>query len=45
MIFLDLWAGTIFAWLYWHYGLAAAMIAHATFHLVWWPVDVRVYRV
>jgi hypothetical protein len=44
MIFLNLWAGTIFAWLYWQYGLEAAMIGHALFHLVWWPVDVRVYR-
>jgi hypothetical protein len=44
LIFLNLGAGTIFAWLYWHYGLAAAMIGHALFHLVWWPVDVRVYR-
>jgi len=43
-IFLNLWAGMIFAWLYWHYGLEAAMIGHALFHLVWWPVDVRVYR-
>jgi hypothetical protein len=44
IILLNLWAGTIFAWIYWHYGLAAAMIGHALFHLVWWPVDVRVYR-
>jgi hypothetical protein len=44
IIFLNLWAGTIFAWLYWHYGLAAAMIGHALFHLVWWPVDVRLFR-
>jgi len=43
-ISLNLWAGTIFAWLYWHYGLEAAMMGHALFHLVWWPVDVRVYR-
>lgn len=43
-VFLNLWAGTIFAWLYWQHGLAAAMIGHALFHLVWWPVDVRVYR-
>jgi len=40
--FLNLWAGTIFAWLYWHHGLEAAIIGHALFHLVWWPVDVRV---
>jgi len=32
------------AWLYWHYGLASAMIGHALFHLVWWPVDVRMAR-
>lgn len=44
LIFLNLWAGTIFAWLYWHYGLAAAMIGHGLFHLVWWPVDLRVFR-
>lgn len=43
-IFLNLGAGTICAWLYWHYGLASAMIGHVLFHLVWWPVDVRVYR-
>jgi hypothetical protein len=42
IIFLNLGVGTIFAWLYWQYGLAAAMISHALFHLVWWPVDVRV---
>ena len=44
IVLLNLWAGTIFAWLYWHYGLEAAMIGHALFHLVWWPVDVRVCR-
>jgi hypothetical protein len=44
IVFLNLWAGTIFAWLYWHYGLEAAMIGHALFHLVWWPVDVRMSR-
>jgi hypothetical protein len=44
ILFLNLWAGTIFAWLYWHYGLEAAMIGHALFHVVWWPVDVRLYR-
>lgn len=43
LILLNLWAGAIFAWLYWQYGLEAAMIGHALFHLVWWPVDVRVF--
>jgi hypothetical protein len=43
-ILLNLGAGTMCAWLYWHYGLASAMIGHALFHLVWWPVDVKGYR-
>jgi len=40
-ISLNLWAGIIFGWLFWQYGLAAAMIAHALFHLVWYPFDRR----
>lgn len=43
-ILLNLGVSTLCAWLYWHYGLASAMIGHALFHLVWWPVDVRVHR-
>jgi membrane protease YdiL (CAAX protease family) len=44
MISLNLWASLIFGWLYWQYGLLAAMMAHALFHLVWWPFDLRHYR-
>lgn len=44
MISLNLWASLIFGWLYWQYGLLAAMMAHALFHLVWWPFDRRYYR-
>ncbi|MDR3476599.1 MAG: CPBP family intramembrane metalloprotease [Gammaproteobacteria bacterium] len=40
MLGLNLWASIIFGWLFWHYGLCAAMIAHALFHLVWYPFDV-----
>jgi len=40
-IALNLWAALIFGWLFWQYGLAAAMIAHALFHLVWYPFDRR----
>jgi len=36
---LNLWAALIFGWLYASYGLLAAMIAHAVFHLVWYPFD------
>lgn len=39
MLVLNLWASLIFGWLFWQYGLLAAMVAHALFHLVWWPVD------
>ncbi|MCP4165241.1 MAG: CPBP family intramembrane metalloprotease [Chloroflexi bacterium] len=38
---LNLWAAVIFGWLYWQYGLAAAMIAHMLFHIVWYPFDQR----
>jgi hypothetical protein len=38
------WGGIIFGWLFWRYGLAAAMIAHATFHVVWFPVEGYFYR-
>ena len=36
---LNLWAACIFGWLFATHGLLAAMIAHATFHLVWYPFD------
>jgi hypothetical protein len=39
MISLNLWASLIFGWLFWQYGLLAAMIAHMVFHLVWYPFD------
>lgn len=44
MVCLNLWASLIFGWLYWQYGLLAAMIGHALFHLVWWPFDLRYSR-
>ena len=43
MISLNLWASLIFGWLFWHYGLLAAMLGHMLFHLVWWPFDRRHY--
>lgn len=39
VIGLNLWASIIFGWLFWHYGLSAAIIAHALFHIVWYPFD------
>ena len=44
MISLNLWASLIFGWLYWQYGLLAAMMAHMLFHLVWLPFDHYYYR-
>ncbi len=43
MLTLNLWASLVFGWLYWQYGLLAAMAAHALFHLIWWPIDVWQY--
>jgi hypothetical protein len=44
MISLNLWASLIFGWMFWQYGLLAAMLAHALFHLVWLPFDHRYYQ-
>jgi hypothetical protein len=44
MLCLNLWASLIFGWLYWQYGLLAAMLGHMLFHLVWWPFDLRFYQ-
>ena len=41
MIALNLWGSILFGWLFWQYGLLAAMVAHALFHLVWLPFDLR----
>lgn len=39
VIGLNLWASIMFGWLFWHYGLCAAIIAHALFHITWYPFD------
>jgi membrane protease YdiL (CAAX protease family) len=38
---LNLGASLIFGWLFWQIGLEAAMIAHAVFHLVWYPLEIK----
>lgn len=43
MLVLNLWGSLIFGWLYWQHGLLAAMVAHALFHIIWWPIDVWQY--
>ncbi|MFN2226479.1 MAG: CPBP family intramembrane glutamic endopeptidase [Anaerolineae bacterium] len=44
MIVLNLWATIICGWLFWQYGLLAAMMAHMLYHLVWLPFDVYFYE-
>ncbi len=44
MIVLNLWATLICGWLFWQYGLLAAMIAHMLYHLVWLPFDMHFSR-
>jgi hypothetical protein len=44
MISLNLWASLIFGWLFWQYGLLAAMTAHMLFHLIWLPFDLHYYQ-
>ena len=41
VIGLNLWASLIFGWLFWRYGLLAAILAHMLFHLIWLPLDFR----
>lgn len=39
MILLSLWQAILFGWLFWQYGLLAAIIAHMLFHLGWAVYD------
>jgi hypothetical protein len=39
MLTLNLMASLIFGWLFWQYGLLAAMLAHSLFHVAWYPFD------
>jgi hypothetical protein len=42
MIVLNCFAGTLFGYLYWNYGLFAAIVSHALFHIIWYPFDVMI---
>ncbi len=37
----NLWVSLGFGWLYWQYGLIAAVAGHMLFHLAWYPLDLR----
>jgi Type II CAAX prenyl endopeptidase Rce1-like len=38
------WGGIVFGWLFWKYGLAAAMLCHALFHVAWFPIEIWIHR-
>lgn len=38
---LNLYGGSVFGWLFWQFGLLAAMLAHMIFHAVWLPFELR----
>jgi membrane protease YdiL (CAAX protease family) len=40
----NVWAGIIFGFLLWNYGLVAAMISHALIHAAWFPIEKWVYQ-
>ena len=40
-LILNLWASIPFGWLFWQYGLLAAMLGHIAFHLVWYPFEIH----
>lgn len=44
MLSLNLWASVTFGWLYWQFGLLAAMLAHMLFHILWYPFDLFLVR-
>lgn len=43
-VVVNLWVGAICGWLYWQYGLLAAMLAHALVHAIWVVFDGWSYR-
>ncbi len=41
---LNLYGAVVFGWLFWQYGLLAAMLSHALFHVIWFPFDRLAYQ-
>lgn len=33
------WVGIAFGWLFWQYGLLAAILSHALIHVLWFPIE------
>ena len=43
-VVVNMWGGIVFGWLFWQYGLLAAMVAHGAVHAMWIPFDHLSYR-
>lgn len=39
MLLLNLWQSLIFGWIFWQFGILAAMVAHMLFHFGWYLYD------
>lgn len=39
LIIINLWLSMVFGYIFWQYGILAAIIAHILFHLGWWVYD------
>ena len=39
VLLTNLWLSLAFGWLFWRYGLAAAIGSHMIVHLLWYPID------
>ena len=39
LVILQSWQSIIFGYIFWQYGLLAAIVAHMLFHLFWWIYD------
>lgn len=40
MTSINLMVGLSCGWLYWKYGLGAAILRHMTFHMVWYLLEI-----
>lgn len=43
-IILNTVLALLYGWLFWQYGLLAAILGHAVTHLMWYPIDQLVWR-
>ncbi|KTC94313.1 CPBP family intramembrane metalloprotease [Legionella erythra] len=39
MLLINLWQTVLFGWLFWQYGLVAAIVGHILFHIGWYLYD------